>query len=58
MNAGIRHGSLLKLDVSGRSKKWDVGNKMELGVKTCRVNPAKFEVKSKISAIIKQYAYI
>lgn len=38
--ADIRYGGLLSADAGRQSNKSDVGNKLELGMKTWRVNPA------------------
>ncbi len=40
MYADIEFESLLKVDVSRQSEKSDIGNKSELGIMTCRANPA------------------
>lgn len=38
VNADIGHGSLRKVDGSEQTQKWDNANKLELGIKTWRVN--------------------
>lgn len=40
VNADVRYGGHLSADAGRQSNKSDVGNKLELGMKTWRVNPA------------------